>query len=107
MEKRQSLRKELRIKAQLTIDGKGSMTVRTMDIGKFGMCLVGMALPLTPGEQVHVAFEMAFNGVIHPLAVNARISHCVNTTDDGFRAGLQFVDLDESAVALLAQYIGA
>lgn len=106
MDKRQSLRKELRIKALLTVNGTGPMTVRTMDVGKYGMCLIGIVRPLTTGEEVHVAFEMAINGEIHNVAVNARVSHCMNTTSDGFKAGLQFLDLNSNGVTLLAQYIG-
>jgi hypothetical protein len=106
VDKRQSARKVLRIKAILTVNGASRWTVRTMDIGKYGMCLNDIARPLVPGQEVHVAFEMAFSGKVHNVSVSARVSHCMDTRTDGFKAGLQFIDLDPEVDALLGQYLG-
>ncbi len=106
MDKRQSPRKELRIKAIMTVNGGMPMTVRTMDVGKYGMCLVGVLKQLAVGQEVHVTFDMPFGGKIHNVAVSAKVSHCMDTKHEGFKAGLQFVNLDSEGVALLAQYIG-
>ncbi len=107
VDNRQSPRKVLRIKAILTVEGSARWTVRTMDIGKYGMSLNDIARPLAPGQEVHVAFEMAFSGKVHNVSVNARVSHCTDTKLDGFKAGLQFVDLDPEVTAMLGQYLGA
>ena len=106
IEKRQSLRKQLRIKAMLTVDGRMPMKVNTIDIGKFGMCLNGVLYSLDPGQAVGVAFQMVCSGKIYDVAANARISHCTSTINDGFKAGLQFVNLDSEVAAMLAQYVG-
>lgn len=106
IEKRQSPRKVLRIKAILTVGGSAKWNVTTMDIGKYGMSLTGIAKKMAPGEEVHVAFEMAFSGKIYNIGVNARVSHCTDTRTDGFKAGLQFLDLDPELTAMLGLYLG-
>jgi hypothetical protein len=106
IDKRHSARKVLRIKAILTVGGSAKWNVNTMDIGKYGMSLTGIARRLAPGEEVHVAFEMAFSGKIHNIGVSARVSHCTDTRTDGFKAGLQFLDLDPDMTTMLGQYLG-
>ena len=81
------------------------MTVRTMDVGKHGVSLIGIAQKLSAGQNVSVALEMFFNGKIRNVKAHARVSHCVDTVSDGFKVGLQFVDLDSHGAALLAQFI--
>jgi hypothetical protein len=82
------------------------MTVRTADIGKFGMGLTGILRQLDVGQEVHVAFEMAFGIKVHNISVNGRVSHCTNTPQDGFRTGVQFTDLNSESVSILSQYVG-
>lgn len=107
-EQRQSLRKVLRIKALLTIGSATPIVVKTMDVGKFGMGLVDIPEQLSAGQVVGVAFEMFFDGMNHDVSVNARVSYCIRGDGPGFKAGLQFLDLNSSeGVALIAQYIGA
>ncbi len=108
IEQRQSSRKVLRIKAILTIGSAEPITVRTMDVGKFGMSLVNVPDQLAIGQVVDAAFEMFFDGINHHIVVNARISYCVQTEDEGFKIGLQFLALDSSeGAALIARYIGS
>ena len=106
VDKRQSARKLLRIKAVLTVNGSVRWNVRTTDIGMYGMCLNDIARALEPGQEVHVAFEMAFSGKVHNVSVNARVSHCTDTKTDGFKAGLQFIDVEPEVSVMLGQYLG-
>lgn len=107
MEKRQSPRRELKLQASLMADGMMPAKVHTMDIGKYGMSLIGIAKQLTPGQDVNVSFDMFFAGKLKHIAVNARVSHCVNTQSDGYKAGVQFLSLDADIEELLAKYVGA
>jgi hypothetical protein len=106
IEKRQSLRKELRVQALLTIDDAAThVFVRTMDIGKFGMGLVGIPRQLTTSQQGLVAFELFLDGEVHNVGVRVRVAYCI--PDGGsFRAGFQFLDLDSVGAALIARYVG-
>ena len=106
MEKRQSLRKDLRVKAVMTLDNGMKMTVKTSDIGKFGLGVTGVLRQLDVGQPVHVAFEMPFSGQVHNISVNGRVSHCTDTPYDGFRTGVQFADSNSESVTILSQYVG-
>ena len=106
MEKRQSLRKDLRVKAVLVVGDGMRISIRTADIGKFGMGLTGLLRQLDIGQDVNVSFELPVGAQIHQITVNGRVSHCVNTPNDGYRAGIQFVDTESHDVSILAQYVG-
>lgn len=104
-EQRQSLRRELPIRAILTLAGATPMTVRTMDVGKNGISLIGITTHLATGQQVSVALEMFFRGKIRNIRASASVAHCVDTGDDGYKVGLQFLEFDSQGAALLTQYI--
>lgn len=105
-DQRQSLRKELRIRATLSADGLAPLQVQTMDVGKFGMGLVGIPLQLQSGLEVQVAFDLFFNGKVHDVAVSARVAYCFYDDSHGFKAGLQFNRPESAGADLIAQYIG-
>ena len=106
MEQRQSLRKDLRVKAILALENGMKMTVRTSDVGKFGMGLTGLLRQLDVGQEVHVAFEMPVGPKVHSISVNGRVSHCMGTPGDGYKAGIQFTDLNSEVSSVLSQYVG-
>ncbi|CAN5189282.1 hypothetical protein BH11PSE11_BH11PSE11_19900 [soil metagenome] len=105
-EKRQSPRRELKLPASLIVDGMMPAKVRTMDIGKYGMSLIGIGKQLPTGTDVNVSFDMFFAGKLHHVAVSARVSHCMSTISDGFKAGLQFLSVDAEVEDLLGKYVG-
>ncbi|MDF3035454.1 MAG: PilZ protein [Paucimonas sp.] len=106
VDKRQSQRKDLRVKAVLTMEGGMRMTVKTTDVGRFGMGLTGLLRQLDVGHEVRVAFEMAVGSKLHQIDVSARVSHCMSTPTEGYRAGVQFTDLNSDCAAVLSQYVG-
>ena len=106
VDKRQSPRKALRIKTLLTIDGAaGPMLLHTVDIARFGMGLTGLPEQLRAGQHGRLAFDLFLDGRIHSVDVGIRIAYCI-PADAGFRAGLQFVDLDSTGATTIAQYVG-
>ena len=107
IEKRESPRRELKLPASLISDGMMPAKVHTMDIGKYGMSLIGIARQLTAGQDVNISFDMFFAGKLHHIAANARVSHCVDTPIDGYKAGVQFLSLDADIAEVLAKYVGA
>jgi hypothetical protein len=106
IEKRQSPRRDLKLQAVLNVDGMMPAKVRTQDIGKYGMSLVGIVVPLTAGQDVHVSFDMFHGGKLHHVSVSARISHCMMTPNEGYKAGMQFLSLDADVADLFAKYVG-
>jgi hypothetical protein len=106
VDKRRSPRKELRIKALLTIDGgAGPVLLHTVDIARFGMGLTGIPAQLQAGRHGRLVFDLFLDGRIHSVDVGIRIAYCI-PADAGFRAGLQFVDLDSAGATTIAQYVG-
>lgn len=89
------------------IDGATPLTVRTNDVGKFGMGLVDIPLQLSIGQLIRVGFEMFYDGTNHDVEVNARVSYCLKAEGDGFKAGIQFLNLDSEGALMIAQYIGS
>jgi hypothetical protein len=106
VDKRQSPRKELRIKAFLTIDGAPApILLETVDIARFGMGLTGLPEQLKAAQHGRLAFDLFLDGRIHSVDVGIRIAYCV-PAGAGFRVGLQFVDLDSAGATTIAQYVG-
>jgi hypothetical protein len=107
-DQRKSPRRELKLQAMLMVEGASKpRKVKTLDIGQFGMTLVGIATPLEAGQEVRVSFDMFFAGKLHQVEVNSRVSHCMNTPTDGYRAGLQFLTVEAETADMLAKYVGA
>ena len=106
-DKRESPRRELKLQAILKVEDMMATKVRTLDIGKYGMALIGIARQLTTVQDVNVSFDMFFAGKLHHADLYGRISHCMNTKSDGYKAGLEFLSLDAEFESLLAKYVGA
>lgn len=104
IEKRQSPRKELRIKAWLTMDDGEMAPVHTADIGKFGMGLTGVPEQYPMGAQGAVAFDLFLNGQIQRIDARLRIAYCI-PFEKNFRAGVQFLELDSDSAKLIARYV--
>jgi hypothetical protein len=103
-EQRQSIRKVMRVKAILQVDGAGTMAVRTMDIGTSGVG-ISSPHPLQTGQTGHVSFEMYFNGKIHLIGSRVKVMYCIYSSSDGFKVGLQFVNIDTAGVGTIARFM--
>jgi hypothetical protein len=103
-EQRQSVRKPLRIQATLSLNGAEPLAVHSIDIGKFGMGLVGIPEKLAMGEQGLIAFDLFFQGRIYHLAMGVRIAYCI-PFEGSYRAGVQFLDLDSASAVVIAKYV--
>ncbi len=103
-EQRQSVRKVLRVKAALQIDGGEAMLVKTMDVGTSG---VGVSCPqqLAAGQTGHIAFEMYFNGKTHAIGSRVKVMYCIYSSSDGFKVGLQFLNLDLVGAGAITRFM--
>jgi hypothetical protein len=104
VDNRQSHRKELRVPAVLTIDGSDPLMTHTMDIGKFGMGLIGVPAALKSGLQGSLAFDLFRDGGIQKICVHVRIAYCLSE-EAGFRIGVQFTDLVSPGAIAIAHYV--
>jgi hypothetical protein len=97
-------RKVLRTRALLRMDGIDQFLVRTMDISTSG---VGVACPhpLQSGQGGQIAFEMFFNGKNYQVASRIKVMYCIYNSNDGFKVGFQFVNLDMASASAISKYM--
>ena len=102
-EQRQSPRKVLKVKAVLAMEGMAPVTGRTFDVGGNGVS-VTTANPLKVGQSGQVTFELFIDGKATVIATRSKVSHCIFSNGE-FKIGFQFVNLDLSAMAVLAKFL--
>lgn len=103
-EQRLQERKILRTKALLRMDGMEQFLVKTMDISTAG---VGVACPklLQQGQVGQIAFEMYFNGRNYKVASRVKVMYCIYNSSDGFKVGMQFINLDMSSASAITKFM--
>jgi len=78
------------------------MLGRTVDISLGGVCLlVPEQLPV--GQTCHVGFEAPLNGKLVRVIATAKIAYSILSGTDGFRTGVQFLQLDAANNKTLAE----
>jgi hypothetical protein len=104
-ETRVAPRKVLRCRAKVMLDGgRPPMMGRTIDISISGICLM-LESPLVAGESCVIAFEAPVNGTMRRIMVSAKTVYSIYSSD-GFRIGLQFVQLDAANTSIINQIVG-
>ena len=83
--------------------GGARLSARTLDICSSGMC-VTVADPLKAGLPVDVAFDLYHDGKTTPIQARAKVSYCILSGGD-FKVGMQFLNLDLSAMTTLARFL--
>jgi c-di-GMP-binding flagellar brake protein YcgR len=103
-DQRQNARKVLRTRALLIMDGIPQFLVRTIDISTSG---VGVACPqqLHAGQEGKIAFEMFFNGKNYQVASRVKVMYCIYSSSDGFKVGLQFLNLDMGSASAITKFM--
>lgn len=72
---------------------------RTVDISISGICIM-LDTPLATGESCVIAFEAPVKGAIRKVMVSAKAVYSI-CSGDGFRIGLQFVQLDAASTSII------
>ena len=103
-DQRHNERKVMRTRALLRMDGIDQFLVRTTDISTTGMA-IACPHPFQTGQAGQIAFEMFFNGKNNQIAVRIKVMYCIYNSHDGFKVGLQFVNLDMSNAAIISKYM--
>ena len=100
---RQLVRKALRSRGVLVLDGQ-SFQFDTIDISTGGICVLS-ARQLVTGQSCQVAFSLSVNGRKYDIVAKIKVSYCI-CGRDGFRVGMQFVELtDKAATSAIALYM--
>ena len=93
-ERRVFPRAALHVRVTLTTKEAVSVDARSKDVSIGGLCVMS-SRSLPDGVDVIVKFELPLRGKFQKMALPARIVNSV-LTGDGYRIGLQFVELDEN-----------
>ncbi|MES2152883.1 MAG: PilZ domain-containing protein [Pseudomonadota bacterium] len=102
-EQRETARKVLKVKAQLALEDAPPQQARTMDVGANGMCITSPN-PVRVGSTGTVSFELYFDGNGSTITVRAKALYCIFSHGE-YKIGFQFLNLDLSAMSVLAKYL--
>lgn len=99
-------RKPIRTSALLSSAALPTLTVRTVDIGLCGLCIIAPA-NLVTRARCTVLFTLPTRDYCSvEVRLEAAVAHCVfSGSDDGFRVGLQFTVVSAEVEAAIAQYL--
>ncbi|MDC8756279.1 PilZ domain-containing protein [Janthinobacterium fluminis] len=103
VEQRQPPRKILRTRAMLVMDGAAAVAAHTLDIGASGVAAV-VDEALAVGHKGRIVFEMLVDGKLQLVDGQVAANYCI-LSHDGFKVGLQFVNLDSAMANAISRYL--
>jgi len=102
-EQRKSIRKILKAKAVLAIEGEAPAPARTTDVGANGVS-VTVPAPVKAGQAAQLGFDLMVDGKIVKINARARVQYCILSQGE-FKVGLEFVNLELAAMTALARFL--
>lgn len=102
-EQRTSPRKVLKTRAVITFDGAAPLVGRTIDVGANGVC-ISYPAPIQPGRACELSFELYMDGKSSSVKTRSKASYCIFSSGE-YKIGFQFVNVDLSAMTLLARFL--
>jgi hypothetical protein len=97
-------RKLLRTHGSLTLEGAAPLVMCTTDIASTGLS-ISISRQLKAGQGCLVNFDLFLNGKKHSVAVVAKVNYSVCGGIDGFKAVLQFIEIDPAGAKAIAQFM--
>lgn len=102
-EQRKSARKVLKVRALLALDGAETVIGRTVDVSADGVSLT-LPAPLQSGQACQVSFDLFVDGKLATIKTRSKALYCVLSNGE-FKVGFQFINLDLSAMTVLARFL--
>lgn len=103
VEQRNSLRRVIKTKALLALDGRGTESGRTTDVGMDGLG-INLPDPVDVSHLGYVRFTVLQDGEPNVVTARVKTQYCIFSQGD-FKVGLQFVDLDQANSVVLSRYL--
>ena len=85
------------------LEGSAPVLGRTSDVSANGVS-VGVAQPVAVGQSAQLRFDLLVDGKIVPIHSKARTQYCILSNGE-FKVGLQFVNLELSAMSALSRFL--
>jgi hypothetical protein len=79
------------------------MSGRTADVGANGLSVM-LPAPLQPGQAGQVSFDLFVDGKATTIKTRSKALYCVFSNGE-FKVGFQFLNLDLSAMTVLARFL--
>lgn|SRR5574340_419740 len=105
-EQRKTPRKNLRRPATVVMDGAVRLGAKTQDISIGGVCLL-LPRHIARGQLCSVEFVIPLRGQHLGVRTTGKGAYSVCVGVEGFRVGLEFVDIDERSLAAIRAYMNA
>ncbi|NHZ87828.1 PilZ domain-containing protein [Massilia sp. CCM 8733] len=102
-EQRQTQRKLLKVKAVVVVDGFSPVTVKTVDVGANGMCILSPD-PIQVGANAQLRFDLFVDGGMTTIDVRSKASYCI-LSHGAFKIGFSFLNLNLSGMTQLAKFL--
>lgn len=102
-EQRQTARKIVKVKAVVAMEGQAPMPGRTSDLGVNGVS-IAVQHPLQQGQAGQVSFDLLVEGKLTTIVARAKVIYCIFSNDE-FKAGFQFLNLDLTAMTQLSRFL--
>lgn len=94
VDQRKLVRKALRSRGVLILEGQ-AFQFDTVDIGTGGVCVLSVRQLIT-GQNCRIEFSLSVQGRKFDIVAQAKVSYCI-CGRDGFRIGMQFVEISDKA----------
>jgi c-di-GMP-binding flagellar brake protein YcgR len=104
-EQRLSLRALFASDAVLAVDGN-ELKVQTVDISGGGLC-IGATKQLAVGKDCRLSFQLPVAGGTELITAQVSVIYCFYTGEEGFKAGLEFVQLAAASSEKIQRFVEA
>lgn len=103
LDQRKSVRKVLKSKAVVALDGRPPAPGRCFDVGSNGVS-INVADPIEVGQVGWAKFDISMEGTIMPIQTRVKSLYCIFSQGE-FKVGFQFLQIDLSASTAIARYL--
>ncbi len=103
-EHRKSSRKIFRVPTMVSMASGQTYLARSYDLGIGGMCVI-TPVQLETDSHCTVGFDVPLAGKDRRISAPGRIVYCIPCAE-GFKTGLQFIDLDATGQQVLRDFLG-
>lgn len=97
-------RKIVRTPGTLTLEGVAPIHIHVTDISSGGVGIT-IAVQLTAGQRCLVNFSLLVNGKICAVTAITKVTYSVLGGAEGFKAGLQFMKVDEAGSNAISTFM--
>jgi c-di-GMP-binding flagellar brake protein YcgR len=99
-ERRVSLRKAIRVRARITLEGETLFLADTIDLSHGGLSITSKH-PLNLEQKCNVELATGVLEIAKPPVLQAEVVYCARLREDEYRIGLRFTFVSVEAEALI------